>query len=245
MIRSDSNRKRGDAGKNDTNSWMVTFSDLCTLLLTFFVLLFSLTSTDDKKFEISFRNFGAGSGILSFKEYREIARPMEILIENVKKIYGERVTIGNYADLPEADIYTNNLETLGSFLAMQQVDGGLRFTFKEDILFSSGSSDLMNEMKPVLNKIIRFLMISGYLAYIDGHTDSVPTQTERFISNEDLSIARAMSIRKYLLLSGEIAPDSIGFTGYGALKPISSNDLSEGRNKNRRVEIILKNRGYF
>ena len=245
MIRSNSNRKRGDADQKDTNAWLITFSDLCTLLLTFFVLLFSLTSMDDKKLKIAFRNFGGGSGILSFKEYREIAQPMETLIENITKMYGERVTIGTYTDLPEADIDTNDLETLGSFLAMQKVEGGLRFTFKEEILFSSGSSDLKDAMMPVLNKIARFLMRSGYQAYIDGHTDSVPVQTKRFNSNEDLSIARAMSIRKYLILQGGITPDSIGLTGYGALKPISSNDLLEGRNKNRRVEIILKNRGYF
>ena len=245
MIRSDSDRTRGDAGEKNTNAWMVTFSDLCTLLLTFFVLLFSLSSLDDKKLKISFQNFGAGSGILFFKEYREITRPMETLIENVTKMYGERVTTGKVTDLPEADIDTQDLETLGSFLAMQPIDGGLKLTFKEEILFSSGSSDLMDAMMPVLNKIARFLMISGYQAYIDGHTDSVPVQTERFSSNEDLSIARAMSIRKYLLLSGDITPDSIGLTGYGALKPISSNDLQEGRDKNRRVEIILKNRGYF
>jgi chemotaxis protein MotB len=245
MIRSDSNRKRGDSDEKDTNGWMITFSDLCTLLLTFFVLLFSLSSLDNKKLKISFRNFGVGSGILSFKEYREIAQPMETLIEDITKMYGKRVTIGKYTDLPETDIDTNELETLGNFLAMQQIEEGLRLTFKEEILFSSGSSDLMNEMMPVLDKIARFIMISGYQTYIDGHTDSVPVQAERFNSNEDLSVARAMSIRKYLLLQESISHDSIGLTGYGALKPISSNDLLEGRNKNRRVEIILKNRGYF
>ena len=246
MRSQDSDKKRGkDSENRNSNTWMTTFSDLCTLLLTFFVLLFSMSSMDAQKLKIAFQNFDASSGFLSFREYREISRPMEVMINGIHKLLGEKVVLGKDPKTVRSDMDTKGLENLGNFLIIQPLKDGIKLVFGERLLFAPGSTEIREEVVPVLNKIARFISLSGYQAYIDGHTDNIPTQTETYSSNEELSIARAFNIRDYLLSFENIPPEYVALTGYGDLKPTASNDLPEGRQENRKVDIVLKNKKYF
>jgi len=240
-------RKGKDEGNNiiSTNGWMTIFSDLCTLLLTFFVLLFSMSSMDDQRLKIAFQNFGGSSGILSFREYREISRPMEVLIDGIYKSLGEKVVSRDEIDLQKADMDTRDLETLGNLLLIQPLSDGVNLAFGSNLLFLPGGTEINEEIAPVLEKIARFISVSGYQVYIDGHTDNTPIKKETYQSNEDLSLARSISIGNYLLQLEDLSHESIALTGYGDMKPAASNDLPAGRAKNSRVEIILKNQRYF
>jgi len=249
MKNRNSNISRGKGDEDiDTNKWMTTFSDLCTLLLTFFVLLFSFSSMDDKKLKIAFQNFAGSSGFLSFKEYRAISRPKQMLIADLSELLGDRVVIckgeEELSDI-DSDTDTGSLKGLGGFLILQSLKDGFKLVFGDKFLFPAGSTEVVEEMKPVLKKIARFISVSGYQVYIDGHTDNVPFRTAQYSSNEELSIARALSVRDYLVLLEKVTPSSIAITGYGALKPVVSNVLPGGREKNRRVEVILKDQRYF
>jgi len=241
---SDKKRLKGD-DKGSTNRWMATFSDLCTLLLTFFVLLFSMSSMDDQKLKVAFQNFGGSSGLLSFREYRQISRPLDILIKGLHKSLGQKVVMGKHADFQKSDIDSRELETLGGSLIIQQNTDGIELSFGESILFPAGGAEISEELIPVLDKIARFISITGYQAYTVGHSDNIPPQNDKYLSNVELSIARASNVRNYLLQLEDISPDSIALTGYGAMKPIASNELPEGRKMNRRVEIVLKSQRYY
>ena len=117
MSNAESGKKKGKKGQGlSANQWMLTFSDLVTLLLTFFVLIFSMSSMDDQKLKIAFQNFGGSAGILSFKEYREIARPMEVLIDGLHKTLGERVIVSDQVELAEAGADTQDLGDFGNNL---------------------------------------------------------------------------------------------------------------------------------
>jgi len=250
MNNRDSNIEKGEGeSKVNTEGWMTTFSDLCMLLLTFFVLLFSLGSMDNKKLKIAFQNFAGSSGFLFFKEYREIARPKEIFIDSMTELLGDKVVIGGDIRRDKAldtgEIDTRDLTGVGSFLIINHLKDGLKLVFGERLLFPPGSVEMKEDIKPVLHRLGRFISLSSYQAYIDGHTDNVSIRTGEFPTNEELSIARAFNIWDYLVRVEMVSPQSIALIGYGALKPIGSNDSPEGRAKNRRVEIILKNQTYF
>lgn len=240
-----SGSKKSGGGNENPNAWMITFSDLVTLLLTFFVLLFSFTSMDDKKLKISFQNFSGSTGILSFNEYRELSMSKDVLIESLYRLLGDKVTLGDEEEIGSSDTDTGSLKRAGNYLAIKDIENGFKIALGVPILFPSGDFKIKEEAKPVLDKIARFISLSGYQAYIDGHTDNTATHTARHSSNEELSIARALSIRDYLTQTGKIPPHSAGITGYGALKPIAPNNLPSGKAKNRRVEIILKSQRYF
>ena len=242
--------RRAATGEEQTSgSWMITFSDLATLLLTFFVLLLSMSTMDDLKLRSAFHNFTSSSGILRFKEYGEIYRPKEILIEGLYEKLKDALIVKKDRDSLEddipSDIIESPLESASGSLVFQDVEGGFKLTFGQDLLFVSGSAEIKDEAKPVLGQIAKFIRISHHQIYLDGHTDNVPIHNEVYSSNADLSLARAYNVLAYFVGEENLPSDTIAIAGYGEVLPVLSNDTSEGRTKNRRVEIIFKNQKYF
>jgi chemotaxis protein MotB len=244
------NPKGGDSSKQGGSSaWMVTFSDLSTLLLTFFVLLLSMSSMDDLKLKSLFHNFTASCGILLFKEYGEIYKPKEILVEGLMEKLEDALIVRKEEDAPKAkipsDITANPLSLAGGALKFEDSGEGFKLTFGQALLFESGSAEIKNEGKPLLDQVAKFVLVSSYQIYIDGHTDNVPVHTADYPSNEALSLARAYNIIQYFIEEKNIPSDYMAMGGYGDLRPVAPNDSPEGRAQNRRVEMIFKNQKYF
>lgn len=244
-------KKKGGEGESpNTTAWMVTFSDLSTLLLTFFVLLLSMSSMNKLKMKSMFHNFTASCGILGFKEYGEIARPKESLITGIAETLKDTLVVRKNEDRYEkVDITSDTPERLfrgaSGSLVYQNVEGGFKLVFGQELLFNSGSAEIKQQAKPVLAKIARFMRITSYQIYIDGHTDNVSIHTETYPSNRVLSLARAYAVMHYFVEEEKLPAESIGLAGYGALRPVTTNTTEAGRAKNRRVEIIFKDQKYF
>ncbi len=227
--------------------WMVTFSDLTTLLLTFFVLLVSMSSMDDKSLKSSFTNFTSASGILNFKDLGEVYRPRDIMIRGIyEKI--KNIAVIKRADEP-VEIPANANETFmkesGGQIVMQNVEGGFKLVFGHRIMFETGKAEINEQIKPILDEVAKFIKASYYQVYIDGHTDSIPISSEEFPSNTILSLNRAYNVMKYLVEKGKVGADNLALGGYGENHPVENNMTAPGRDKNRRVEIIFKNKTYF
>lgn len=227
--------------------WMVTFSDLSTLLLTFFVLLLSMSSMDDKTLKSLFTNFTSACGILYFKELGEIYRPKEILIEGIYQQLKDTLVIKRADDPVEYAAQTKEtfLKEAGGQIIFENIDDGFKLVFGHKLLYPSGGADVKEEMKPVLDKIAKFINTTEYQVYIDGHTDNIPINTGEFPSNDELSWARSYNFMNYLVNVGEVSSELIALAGYGEYRPVESNDTPSGMEKNRRVEIIFKNTTYF
>jgi len=248
----ENNRKKrsGEGEGTDTSAWMVTFSDLSTLLLTFFVLLLSMSSMNKLKMKSMFHNFTSSCGILAFKEYGEIARPRESLIAGIAETLKDTLVVRKNEDRYEkiditSDVPEKLFKGASGSLVYQNVEGGFKLVFGQELLFNSGSAQIKEQAKPVLAKIARFMRITSSQVYIDGYTDNVPIHTEAYPSNRDLSLARAYAVMHYFVDEEKVPTESIGLAGYGALRPIASNATGLGRAKNRRVEIVFKNQKYF
>lgn len=120
-------------------------------------------------------------------------------------------------------------------------DKGLVITFVSEVLFASGKADLRSDSLAKLEKVAQVLntTVSDLNVGIEGHTDNVPIKRSGWKSNWELSTARALSVLHYLEDSQNISPNRLSATGYGEFRPLDSNDTSEGRQKNRRVEIVI------
>ncbi|MCR4336246.1 MAG: OmpA family protein [Candidatus Omnitrophica bacterium] len=120
-------------------------------------------------------------------------------------------------------------------------DRGLVVTFVSEVLFDSGKAKLREEAFEKLSKVARVLntTVVDYNIGIEGHTDNVPIKHSGWKSNWELSSARAMSVLHYLIDEEGLAPERLSGTGYGEYHPVASNDDAEGRQKNRRVEIVI------
>ncbi len=124
-------------------------------------------------------------------------------------------------------------------IKLSELQGKLTVRMGERVLFPSGSATISADGKATLRKIAEaFASVQGRIIRVEGHTDNVPIHTERFPSNWELSAARAIAVVRYLQERG-IDPKLLGAAGYGEYQPIASNDTSDGRAENRRIEISL------
>ena len=117
---------------------------------------------------------------------------------------------------------------------------GLVTRLVNQVLFDSGKADLRRGAYPVLDKVAQVLeQVSEQPVGIEGHTDNVPIKVSRWSDNHELSVARANAVMSYLVEKHDIDSARLTAVGYGEDRPIASNSTAEGRQKNRRVEIVI------
>ncbi|MFH1201817.1 MAG: OmpA family protein [Candidatus Omnitrophota bacterium] len=124
---------------------------------------------------------------------------------------------------------------------LEMADRGLIVTVVNEVLFDSGKAKLKSSAIPILDKVADILNenVADMAIGVEGHTDNVPIKVSGWKSNWELSAARAMSVLHYLVDEKKVNPKRISATGYGEYKPVASNDTREGRQLNRRVEIVI------
>ena len=125
---------------------------------------------------------------------------------------------------------------------LEMAERGLVITLVDEVLFDSGKAKIRSEGKDILDKIAPILKreTPRNEIGIEGHTDNVPIKYSGYKSNWELSTARATDVLHYILNKGKLDPKNLSATGYGEYRPVEPNDTKEGRQKNRRVEIIVK-----
>ncbi len=230
-------RRRIKEAEGGTSGWLTTFNDLVTLLMVFFVLLFTMSSTETKKLKQFQVSIMRGLGVLEKGEGSPVG-----VIESFGDKGSKRGAIREEM-IPEGDEGLEDyMEALKSFKGMD-----VRFRGKDQVmsldgsaLFESGSADISPDAFAVLKELLKIIKANSCRVRVEGHTDNIPIFTEKFDSNWELSTARAVNIVKYLVEEGNIAPQRLSAVGYGESRPLVPNDTPEHRARNRRVEIILK-----
>jgi len=124
---------------------------------------------------------------------------------------------------------------------VEMLERGLVITFVAEVLFDSGKAQLRKESFSTLDNVAHVIntTVKDLKIGIEGHTDNEPIKYSGWKSNWELSSARAMSVLHYLLDQQNVAPARLSATGYGEFRPVAANDTREGRQKNRRVEIVI------
>jgi chemotaxis protein MotB len=118
-------------------------------------------------------------------------------------------------------------------------EGRMVLKLSNAILFDSGKTQLRPEGETAVGKIVPALLSVGKREFlVSGHTDNVPIKTARFKSNWELSTARAVSMVNVMIAAG-YPPDQLGAAGFGEFDPVASNDTEDGKELNRRIEIVL------
>ena len=124
-----------------------------------------------------------------------------------------------------------------------KIDGSRqRFRFSDEILFESGQAILNPQGMHILSLMGQILMNNKNFfsqIQVEGHTDNIPINNEKFQNNWELSSARAISVVRYLLTKFKLDPQLFSANGYAEYNPINTTDTPEGRRKNRRIEIVL------
>ena len=235
-------KENGDDGPG----WLTTFNDLVTLLMVFFVLLFTMGSVDTKmlqEFQYALQSglgiLGEGSKVsIAVKNFQPNSNEAQLLIQTGVKAEPEDEKV-------PTDTIDEGLKALTAEpgINVRYSNQGAHITFEDFLLFDFGQADINPGGWAFLDKMAALIQKIPYPVRVEGHTDNVPIHTVRYPSNWELSIARAVSVVKYFAESGKINPQRLSAVGYGATRPLVPNDSRENRTRNRRVEIVLATEG--
>jgi len=220
----------------DRMGWMVTFSDLVTLLLTFFVMIIAMSSMDSKALKDSFGFFSSVSGPLEYPGRHEVnvVKPVVKTRPNVMDLDVESLKRSLMISIKRPD--ASQVTGMGLDMpGVRETSRGFAIQVPDRALFEVGSKDVKREAAPVLKGIADAIQGIEVVVAIEGHTDNVGSEQ----ANRRLSVQRAISIADYLVYSLGLSPNRLCVAGYGSMRPVATNDTEGGRASNRRVEIIL------
>ncbi|WP_297798453.1 flagellar motor protein MotB [uncultured Marinobacter sp.] len=250
-------------------AWVVTFADLMSLLMCFFVLLLSFSEIDAQKFKQIAGELSKAFGVQREVPVLEIpegtspifdtfspAPPEPTVVNEVKQTttdeQPELQTLNSPTDVAvESAIQDQMQESMDQILQVLEpaiADGRINVSrdqrrivirVEEKGSFPSGSARLTYEFEGLLLEMAEVLADIPGNLTIEGHTDNVPIRTDRFYSNWDLSAARAAAVANVLLARDYVQPARLAVTGLADTEPRVPNTSSDNRAKNRRVEIII------
>lgn len=215
-------------------AWMATYSDMITLLLCFFVLLFSFATLDVQKFKAIAVSMNDSLGVLDSGTTMSMeplvnSFPVDSPTEEVEEFWNLYEEMSEY-------IKDNNL---GASITLRLDERGLLVRFMDDVLFDSGKADLTHRARDIINKVAEIIKQNDKNVRVEGHTDNVPINTFRFPSNWELSTTRAVNVVKYLIEQNGIDAYRMSASGYSDQHPVDDNNTAEGRQKNRRVDMVI------
>jgi chemotaxis protein MotB len=244
-------KKHHEGGHENAERWLLTYADLITLLMVFFVVMYSLGRADVAKFArlqaALQRAFNTevlkGSVPTSLKGQDGAGDPSSILDGGSSlpqpPASADGQLISTVEDLRKA---INQLPP--PMQARAQVDvgattDGVVISLAGNVLFDSGKADLRPEGLKLLDTLTNRLRVMPNDLRIEGHTDDTPISTPLYPTNWELSSARATSVARYFSERGGIAPERLTAAGYGEFRPAAPNTTRDGRARNRRVDIVI------
>lgn len=218
--------------KENSERWLLTYSDLITLLMAFFVIMYAMSNVSESKFRalaqqlaIAF-NADGGAGVLN-SGTGIMQTPYQ----------AETQALEEAASTIEAAAASQNV---APEVQVGLTDEGLSIRLKDALMFAPGSAQLTTTAELFLDSVASELATLKNPVRIEGHTDNVPVRNSQFRSNWELSAVRAANVLEYLVTRHAIDPSRLSIAGYGEYRPIASNGTADGRAVNRRVEILIE-----
>ena len=254
-------KRRGAAAEHENEErWLLTYSDMITLLMALFMVLFSIANVNKAKLEslsqslseaFSGKILPGGKAIQQSGADQKPQQPSPVppipaitpLVADASKAASQSSAVreqDNFIRIKQRLDHYARGHGLQSKVETVITQRGLVIRLLTDrVLFDSGQAELQPQAAPILNHVADLLRLaSGHDVAVEGHTDSVPIHGSVYPTNWELSTARASRVVRFLIAHGA-SKMRMSATGYAALHPLTSNDSAAGRSRNRRVEIVV------
>ena len=233
--------KEGGAGGHDQAGmlrWLLTYADMITLLMAFFIMLYSMSVLNLAKFrQVAFSIRSGFGGVVPGQGQSPLGTSGQFSIKPT-------ALVGDTAGVP-----WRMISQLKEFMKARKLSDRLRIyaderglvisLLSDKVLFEVGKADIREEAKPVLDKIAGIIASVPNQATVEGHTCDLPIHTAQFPSNWELSTARATNVERYFIESKHIAPGRLSAAGYANHRGVVPNDSPKHRMMNRRVDIVI------
>jgi chemotaxis protein MotB len=233
--------------------WLVSYSDLITVLFALFVVLFASSYRDNQvirklstAIHIGFQQLGAFQGQKIEGRDSNSNVPTEEPVGSVPAS-GETAATGTLSNVPAVDFaqLRQQLEAAISDeiknreVVMRVTPEGFVISLNDVGFFNSGQAVLLPGAGGKIRRIATVLAEHGLDLRVEGHSDDQPIHTAQFRSNWELSTARAMAVLMLLVDDSGIDPRKVSIAGYGQYRPVADNSTPEGRQQNRRVDLVV------
>lgn len=257
-------RQRGRQEENVSHDrWLVSYADFITLLFAFFVVLYASAQMDNRKIvrvansiRGAFQQLGVFTGTGGVVTSDKIivvqgdgGGPPAQQLSAVQPCDVDANGASPPGRTPNPGVDTKALKSqleqvLGDDIQHKRVQmrvgpDGLVISLREIGFFHSGEATLLADAKPTLTRLAKVLDEKNFEIRVEGHTDNVPIHTPNFNSNWELSTARATEVVTMLVRDYGFDPRFISVAGYGEFRPLAPNDTEEGRQNNRRIDLVV------
>lgn len=251
-------KRRGREEEDDSNRWLSTYADAVTLLMAFFILLYAMSEIDVAKFaafveglQVPFGNVSsegmmpARDGLLpdsdGLQPDSSPPPPPQTSVDQAVQAAAAQ----HARDLEQLEEVRRSLDEaleardLDQYVEQRIEERGLRVSIaSDDILFALGSTRINDLGQQVIRTVAETLDGFPNPLMVEGHTDDVPLDRNGY-TNWNLSTDRAVAVLSLMIEQHELPPDRVGAVGYGEYQPLETNETSEGRARNRRVDIMV------
>lgn len=236
-------RRKNEDEHENLERWLITYADLITLLLAFFIMMYTFSKQDAQRYqevtEYLRAIFKGGSGAMGPPGGGAAAS--NSMINALPKHGGgaeiQREEVRKQLE-KEVKALTENTEHKNKISVFQD-ERGIVIRIMDRAFFEGGKAELKDSAKRALQKIAPIIKNADSQIRIEGHTDDVPINTHEFKSNWELSTRRATEVVRHLIEKYDFPAQDIAASGYAEYRPVAGNDTAENRALNRRIEIIL------
>lgn len=258
-------RKLIDSYPDEPNRWVVSYADFTTMLLALFIVLYAVSQLDIAQMNQFANSLKKSLMSVQVENKKEISKLKKIFATTATKIVAKPVIIEDFkgqieqlkeklkeaqenvsTDMVQLENLKKQLEdnlNTQNEISMIPSERGLTISFADTVLFESGEAVIKPSAKNTLEEIVSILKPLPNSIRIEGHTDDQPINTSQYPSNWELSTARATSMVKMFIDNYGFSPEKLSAAGYGEHKPVAPNTTPEGRQNNRRVDIVILSSG--
>lgn len=228
-------RRKHNEEHENAERWLLTYADLITLLLAFFIMMYVFSKKDAQKYDEVASHlktiFSGGTG-LAGKGSVTAASPIDMPSKGASSGEIKRQLESELMD-------SNRNKPGGENISVLSDERGIVIRVLDKAFFDEGKAELKDGAKGALDKIVPIIKSVDNHVRIEGHTDNVPINTNEFKSNWELSVRRATEVVRYFVEKRGLPPDRISATGYAEYRPIVQNNSPKNKSLNRRIEIIV------
>ena len=209
--------------------WQMIYCSLVLIIVALFAMLVSYSTIEEEK-------------IKHFRQEKElISENGEPVSEALDLSPGIQQARGRFVMRTMKSLKMSLTQAgLDKSVSVEKIEKGFKVTFGSSVLFSSGKAEINKDACSCLDEMVKIARNNPFFVRVEGHTDNVPINTLEFPSNWELSTTRAVNVLRYLFEKGEVPAERLAAVGFSQYHPVASNDVSEGRQRNRRVEFYFE-----
>lgn len=229
-------RKKGTEEHDNLERWLITYADLITLLLAFFIMMYTFSKNDTQRYQEltgQLKTIFTGGSSVAAQGNTVGKVPFDISV----KAPGSN---GDVKDKLEEEIdKINKNESPQNNISIVNDERGIVIRVMDQTFFDQGKADLKDKARQTLDTIAPVIKSISNHIRVEGHTDNTPIATAEFRSNWELSVRRATEVVRYFIEKRGLEPSRVSAAGYAEYRPLAPNDTAENKSRNRRIEIIV------